>query len=110
MSKREIRRNRLAQNLLGQQLAARMGVSPARISVLEREEQKGAVTLKMMARAAAALECDFVYALVPRKLAGEKLAGAGSAAAKPRLKLSQSESATTLDSRLQALLDKTARD
>ena len=107
MSKREIRRNRLAQNLLGQQLAARMGVSPARISVLERDEQKGAVTLKMMARAAAALECDFVYALVPRNHAGELSA---SATAKPRLKLSQSESVTTLDSRLQALLDKTPRD
>jgi predicted DNA-binding mobile mystery protein A len=99
MSKHEIRRMRIARNLLGQQLAARMGVSAPRISVLERDEQKGAVTLKMMARAAEALECDFVYALVPK---------AGAAGLKPRLKLGQSETASTLDTRLQALLDKPA--
>jgi hypothetical protein len=52
-------------------------VSPARISVLERDEQKGAVTLKMMERTAAALGCEFVYALVPKQ------AGKGQ---KPRLK------------------------
>ena len=107
MSKNEIRRMREARQLLGQQLAKRMGVSAPRISVLERDEQKGAVTLKMMARAAEALECDFVYALVPKTSLGNGTATRSGL--KPRLKLGQSESASALDSRLQALLDKPAK-
>jgi transcriptional regulator with XRE-family HTH domain len=51
---------------MAKQLAARMGVSPARVSVMERDEQRGAVTLKMMQKAAEALGCEFVYALVPK--------------------------------------------
>lgn len=97
LPKREIKRLREAQNLLGLELARRMGVSPARISVLERDEHRGAVTLKMMARAAEALGCDFVYALLPR----EKRSGS-----KPRLKLQQDDSGELLDSRMRALLDK----
>ena len=33
---------------------------------MERDEQRGAVTLKMMQKAAEALGCEFVYALVPK--------------------------------------------
>ena len=96
MSKTEIKRVRESHKLMSRELARRLGVSPARISVLEREEQKGAVTLKMMERAAAALDCEFVYALVPRN---------NKPAAKPRLKLQQQESSDQLDSRLRALLE-----
>ena len=96
MSKTEIRRVREAQDMMSRELARRLGVSPARISVLERDEQKGAVTLKMMERAAAALDCEFVYALMPKQ------AGTGQ---KPRLKLQQQESGDQLDSRMRALLE-----
>ncbi len=58
---------RLAQNLKGLEFAKRLGVSPARISTMEADESKGAVTLKMMQRAAHALDCEFVYVLVPKK-------------------------------------------
>jgi transcriptional regulator with XRE-family HTH domain len=51
--------------LQGRDLAGRLGVSPARVSVLEHDEPRGAVTLRMMERAARALGCEFVYALVP---------------------------------------------
>jgi predicted DNA-binding mobile mystery protein A len=61
-----IRALRTQRGMQGKQLAKRMQVSPARISVLERDEPRGAVTLKMMQKAADALDCDFVYALVPR--------------------------------------------
>ena len=61
-----IRSVRLQQNMMAKQLAARMGVSPARVSVMERDEQRGAVTLKMMQKAAEALGCEFVYSLVPK--------------------------------------------
>ena len=73
-----IRAVRMQQNMLGKQLAQKMGVSPARISVLERDEQRGAVTLKMMQKAAEALDCRFVYALVPR---------APARGSKPRIRL-----------------------
>jgi|GEM_PF-2818911 len=73
-----IRAERRRQNLQGKQLAKRMQVSPARISVLEKDEKRGAVTLKMMQKAAEALDCRFVYALVPQ---------ATSQQAKPRIRL-----------------------
>jgi predicted DNA-binding mobile mystery protein A len=61
-----IRAVRTRRSIQGKQLAKKMQVSPARISVLEKDEQRGAVTLKMMQKAADALDCNFVYALVPK--------------------------------------------
>ena len=61
-----IRSVRTQHNIQGKQLAKKMQVSPARISVLEKDEQRGAVTLKMMQKAADALDCTFVYALIPK--------------------------------------------
>ena len=61
-----LRRARLAQGLKGIEFARRLGVSPARVSMMESDEEKGAVTLKMMQRAAQALDCEFVYLLVPK--------------------------------------------
>ena len=61
-----IRSVRTQHNIQGKQLAIKMQVSPARISVLEKDEQRGAVTLKMMQKAADALDCTFVYALIPK--------------------------------------------
>ena len=61
-----LRSARLAQNLKGVDLAKRMAVSPARISMLEGDEARGAVTLKMMQKAARALDCEFVYAVIPK--------------------------------------------
>lgn len=65
-----IREARQSLQMTGGGLAKRLGVSPARVSVLERDERRGAVTLRMMERAANALDCEFVYALVPRQGAG----------------------------------------
>jgi transcriptional regulator with XRE-family HTH domain len=56
---------RKRRGLKGFQLAERMQVSAARISVLERDEMRGAVTLKMMERAAEAMGCKFEYRIVP---------------------------------------------
>ncbi len=60
-----IRNMRIKQGLKGFQLAERMQVSAARISMLEKDESRGAVTLKMMERAAKALGCKFEYRIVP---------------------------------------------
>ncbi len=60
-----IRNMRIKQGLKGFQLAERMQVSAARISMLEKDETRGAVTLKMMVRAATAMGCKFEYRIVP---------------------------------------------
>ena len=73
-----IRAVRTQKNMLGKQLAQKLRVSAARISVLEKDERRGAVTLKMMQKAAEALDCRFVYALIPKTPARD---------AKPRIRL-----------------------
>jgi predicted DNA-binding mobile mystery protein A len=53
------------------QFARRLGVSQPRIVELEQSEAGGNVTLKTLQRAAEALGCRFVYALVPEKSLAE---------------------------------------
>ena len=78
-----IRRMRIEQGLKGFQLADRMQVSAARISVLEKDEARGAVTLKMMQRAAEAMGCKFEYRIVQ---AGSNVSKTQSSG-KPRYRL-----------------------
>ena len=49
------------------QLAQRLGVDPAAVTHLEKREAAGNVTLKSLRRAAEALNCKLVYALVPNE-------------------------------------------
>ncbi len=49
------------------QLAKRLGVSQPRVVGIEQAEAKGAITLESLERAAHALDCRLVYALVPRQ-------------------------------------------
>ena len=78
-----VRSMRIKQGLKGFQLAERMQVSAARISVLEKDETRGAVTLKMMERAAKAMGCKFEYRIVQ---AGNDVSKAQSIG-KPRYRL-----------------------
>jgi len=48
------------------QYAQRLGATPSRITKLEQSEVNGSVTLKSLKRAAEALDCVVVYAIVPR--------------------------------------------
>ena len=61
-----IRAVREALGMSGRQFAARLGVTPPRVTVLEREEISGGISLKTLRQAAEALDCEIVYALVPR--------------------------------------------
>jgi predicted DNA-binding mobile mystery protein A len=58
---------REALGMTAKQLAKRMGVSQPRVSEIEKNEISGALTLDTLQRAALALDCQLVYALVPRK-------------------------------------------
>ena len=61
-----VRAIREALGMSGKQLANRLKVSQPRIPRLEQDEVSGAVTLKSMRQAAEAMNCVFVYAIVPR--------------------------------------------
>ncbi len=61
---------RAIRNALGMttgQLAHRIGVSQSRIPELEQAEVSGNITLKSLERAAEALGCRVVYAIVPER-------------------------------------------
>ena len=61
-----LRAIRDALGMSGPQMAKRMAVTKQRISVLEQAEVNDAATLNSMRQAAEALDCVFVYAVVPR--------------------------------------------
>jgi predicted DNA-binding mobile mystery protein A len=61
-----IRAIREALGMSGKQLAGRLNVSQPRIPKLEQDEVSGVVSLKTMRQAAEAMDCIFVYAIVPR--------------------------------------------
>lgn len=62
-----LRALREALGMSGKQFARRLGVAPPRITALEKNELSGSVTIKTMQQAANALDCDFIYAIVPRE-------------------------------------------
>ncbi len=57
---------RTALEMTSTELAKRLGVSQARVIMLEQAESSDAITLKSLRKVAKALECELVYALVPR--------------------------------------------
>jgi predicted DNA-binding mobile mystery protein A len=68
-----IRSIREALGMSGKQLARRLNVSQPRIPRLEQDEVSGVVSLKTMRQAAEAMDCVFVYAIVPRTTLEETL-------------------------------------
>lgn len=51
--------------MTGVQFAARLRIRPQSVKALEKSEANGAIQLKTLRRAAEALDCTLVYALVP---------------------------------------------
>lgn len=83
-----IRDARKNQGLKGFQLAERMQVSAARVSVLEKDEARGAVTLKLMEKAAKAMGCRFEYRIVPEvNLPDDVDSGPTASGKKPRYRV-----------------------
>lgn len=57
---------RVVLNMSAEQFANRLGVKRARVNQLESAEMHDAVTLRTLREAANAMECDLVYAIVPK--------------------------------------------
>jgi len=76
---------REALGMSGKQFAGRLGVSPPRITALEKSEQSGAATIKTMRQAAEALDCVFVYAVIPRESFTETIRTQAESLARSRM-------------------------
>jgi len=61
-----IRTVRKAIGMTVNQLAARLGVNPSRLSKIESSEPDGAITVKTLASVAEKLNCKLVYTFVPK--------------------------------------------
>ena len=80
-----IRAIREALGMTTGQLAKRLGVQQPRVIVLERGEVDGNITVKSLERAAEALGCRLVYALVPEKPLADTIRKRASLIAKRQL-------------------------
>lgn len=60
-----VRAIREALGMTGVQFARRLGVSPQSADALERSEANASIKLETLRRAAEALDCTLIYALVP---------------------------------------------
>lgn len=58
---------REAIGMTTQQLARRMGIQQSGVTLLEQREVDKKITLESLERAAHALNCELVYALIPKK-------------------------------------------
>jgi predicted DNA-binding mobile mystery protein A len=117
-----IRAVREALGMTGTQLAQRLRVSQPRIPKLEQDELTGAVTLKTMRQVAEALDCVFVYALVPRTSLDETIRSQARNVATERMQrvshtmlleaqsLGEEEQRASLDAAVDELVRETPRD
>jgi len=106
----------------GKQLAGRLKVSQPRVFKLEQDEPAGALTLKTMRQVAEALDCIFVYALVPRSSLEETVRTQAKVVAAERLQrvshtmlleaqgLSAGEQQASLDAVVEELVRETPKD
>ena len=58
---------RQALGMSSAQLAKRLGVKQPTVAAIERSEARGTIELATLRRAAAALDCTLIYALVPNR-------------------------------------------
>ena len=80
-----IRAIRDSLGMTASQLAARLGVSKPRVVVIEQGEVEGSLTLHSLQRAAEALNCTLIYALVPNRPLDETVRTQAAAIASERL-------------------------
>jgi predicted DNA-binding mobile mystery protein A len=118
-----LRAVREALGMSGKQFAMRLRVSAPRVSALEKGEVRGSVTLNTMRQAAAALNCSFVYNLVPldgslgdilrkraRILARKRISTVDQSMLLEDQRLSAPEQEKALEAEIEALLRKMPKD
>lgn len=66
-----VRAIREALGMSTTEMAARLGVTQSRVSAIEHGEAQGTIKLETLRRAADALDCELIYALVPRTTLSE---------------------------------------
>lgn len=80
-----IRAIREALGMTTSQLAKRLGVVQSRVTAIEKAEAKQTLTLASLEKAAHALDCRLVYALVPGEPLEERVEGRARLKARKRL-------------------------
>lgn len=113
-----VRAIRDALGMTGVQFAKRLGISPQSVEALEKSEANGAIKLDTLRRAAEALDCTLVYALVPNEsLEGTVRARARKIALRDlgrvahTMKLeAQETSDATLEARIEAYIRDTLKE
>jgi predicted DNA-binding mobile mystery protein A len=80
-----VRAIREALGVTTTQLAKRLGVSQPSVMDMEKAEQRGAITIDTLERAARAMNCTLVYALVPVDSLEETLKRQAKKVAKKRI-------------------------
>ena len=109
-----IRALRDALGMSSADLARRMGVSQQRVPAIERGEQDMTIKLDTLMRAAAALDCELVYALVPRTSLDDMVRGQARRRASEQLRRitqhSRLEDQQPTDADLAAQIEELAAD
>jgi predicted DNA-binding mobile mystery protein A len=117
-----LRSIREALGMSGKQLGERVGVSQPRVVQLEKDEVSGAVTMRSMRHAAEAMDCIFVYAVVPRASLKETIRNQAYKVAEKRLsrtshtmlledqQVSSEERRTMLESKIEDLAREMPKD
>ncbi len=106
-----------ALGINGRQLADRMGEHRSRTKQIEQQELTGSLTIKTMRRTAEALDCQFVYGLIPKtsleetvrarakQIAGKRLAQASQTMALEAQSLSEEENQHVLSELTEELMN-----
>jgi predicted DNA-binding mobile mystery protein A len=84
---------RKALGMTGLQLAKRRGVTKGRVSQAESAELSGSATLKSMKNMAHAMDCRFVYAVIPEKEIESVIRGRAILKAKEQIKAASTQMA-----------------
>ena len=113
-----VRAIRDALGMSGAQLAARMGVKPPSVVALEQSEAADTIRLETLRKAAASLDCQLIYALVPNRPLEDMVAERARAKALEALggishsmaMEDQKVSADDLEDRIQTFTIETLRD
>lgn len=82
-----VRTIRQALGMTSAQLAKRLDVNQSTVMRLEKAEQNNSITLKSLLKAARALNCQFVYALVPNTTLEEMIQKQAEKVARKKLEV-----------------------